>query len=324
MNKTKSLLLVILLTVFLSACRDGTTPQPSASATSEFITPTLPAALPTTRGTLEDLTTAQPAATLSPVFDLTRTETNPITDTQQIIEILEALESTRHTQLPSPGWYLKTDYDLTDSENSERVYFLYHVIDDEVNCDLAMFFLLSPERNTLVWMTRNYGTPIQGLQSEEIALWENMNDTYYCNLSNPNLYFYSDDADDFSNTVQGWIAPGAEQYGNNSFSAWFETEEDETFFILQEETTNIQSDFQTDPDTKKMVAVRSREKIDIYSLATGTLVSYQSTINLANDKTVVISSFIQEEYYPEMAELPPSVFTYLEKMLETYNELQTP
>ena len=300
----------------------GTSPLPAPSQQAAQVT-----AQPTTSGSSDPsgvTPTDQPAAALPPVFDLTRTKDHPITDAQQIINILEALERIQRLQPVPVGWYLGSNNDLINPENPEKFYFLYHVIDEDLNCDMAMNFQLSPDGNTLWWMTRDYGLPIQQSQGRALALWKG--DDYVCNLSNPNLAFYYSDyyADTFSLTVQGWLKPGAEQYGEYSFSAWFENEKDQPVFVLQESADNMRLAYQADPDTKELVAIQSREEKRTYSTNTGFLIELQFTTILVNNKIRNKHSLIQKEYYPEMDELPPSVLTYLEESLRKYDELQTP
>jgi hypothetical protein len=207
---------------------------------------------------------------------------------------------------------LKGGNDLINPDNPDHIYDLYHVIDEELNCDLAMHFMLSPDGNSLGWMVRNYGMPIlSGSFRGPIVRMED-NTSYVCNLSNPNLAFFSDYSGTFSMTVQRWQEPGAEQWGNYSFSAWFENGNDQTLFVLQEGSDNMRLAYTTDPDTKEKVAMRSRVEKRTYSVDTGLTIGFQSTIILANRKTKNQASFVQRAYYPEMDEFPPSVLAYLE------------
>lgn len=326
MNNPNPFFLAILGMVLLSACSGGSTPQPSASATPEVVAPTLPeptleAALPTMSST-SDPTAAQPAATLPPVFDLTRTKDNPITDAQQIIEILEALESIQRAQPVPPGWYLRSSIDLEDPENPEHSYNLYHIIGDDVNCDLVMQFMLSPDENILWWMAQNEGMPIYRLPGGEMALNTDAMDDNICDQSNSPYSFFSEYSNTFSNSVNSSMEFG--QDGDYSFSAWFEDEEGELLFILQENTDNIQSGYATDPDTNESVLVRSEESIKTYSIGTGLIVESQSIMNLANNNFIRHTATNQREYFQEMTELPPSVLAYLEESLRKYDELQVP
>ncbi len=332
MNKSTSLLLTILLSVLLAACTKSPFTQASTSTISEnnissLVPTTTQTALPTSNNTYEQPdpgATAQLAATPSPVLDLTRTKDNPITDAQQIVKILEALESIESSQSIQPGWYLRTEYDSIDSESTERLYYLYHVIDRNLNCSLAMHFVLSSSGNSLGMMTRNYGDPIHSLQNGEMTLMDGATG-YTCNLLNTNLTFFINYSDVFSNHALGWTnESGVMQTGEYSYSAWFERENDVPLFFLQEKTDNIQSGYITDPDTSTPVAISSEEKIKTYSVDTGYLLWSQFTYTLANNTSINLTSVVERNYYLEMAELPSAVINYLEEVLQKFDELQLP
>jgi hypothetical protein len=320
------LVVVFVLIVFPTACCGGNpTPQPSASATPEVATPTLPeatlqAALPTASGT-SDPTTAQPAATLPPVFDLTRTEDNPITDAQQIIEILEALEHIERAQPVPPGWYLRTNINPLNPEDPEHSYGLYHVMDENLNCDLMMNFVLAPDENVLWRMARDYGTLIHTFSGGQTTLDIGATEDNYCNLSNPNFGYFSAYSDTFSITAYGWQED--EGIVGFSFSAWFEYENDQPIFVLQE-NTDVYLGYVTDPDTNERVLVRSEETKKTYAVDTGFTIQSSSTMFLENNKTIDRASLAQREYYAERAELPSEVLTYLDESLLKYDELQLP
>jgi hypothetical protein len=325
---TGLMIVVLGLVVVLSACSSGPIPIASATAPPEIYDDTPPevtflAVSPTTSST-SDPATAQATTTVPAVFDLTRTEDNPVTDAQQIIEILEALESIQRAQPVQPGWYLRSSNDLIDLDNPEQIYLLYHVVDEDMNCDLAMNFVLSPNGDRLGFMTRNYGVPIHSSAGGTIVRLAGAPESYLCNLSDSSLAFFSDDSYNFSIAIENWLEPGAEKYGDYSFSAWFDKEGDRYLFILMENTDNIQSAYKTDPDTNDMVAIRSKEEKRTYSIDTGLLIGIQSTEILSNNKTVNHFSLAQIEYFQEMTSLPPLVLTYLEESLLKYDELQVP
>ena len=326
MSNSKPFFLVILLIVLLSACGGDVNPQIPASATPEISAATSPGvtsqvASPTVSST-SDPTATQAVATLPAIFDLTRTKANPITDAQQIIELLEALESIQRAQPVPPGWYLRSSIDLEDPENPEHSYSLFHIIGDSMNCDLVMQFMLSPDENILWWMAQNEGMPIYRLPGGEITLNTDAMDDNICDQPNSPYSFFSEYSNTFSNSVNSSMEFG--QDGDYSFTAWFEDEEDELLFILQENTDNIQSGYATDPDTNESVLVRSEETIKTYSVGTGLIVESQSIMNLANNNVIRHTATNQREYFQEMTELPPSVLAYLEESLRKYDELQVP
>ena len=326
---TGLLIVVLGLVVVLSACGSVSTPLTSASATPEMSTTnslevTSQVALPNVSSTA-DPTTVQATATLPVVFDLTRTKDNPITDAQQIIEILNVLENIQRAQPVPPGWYLRSSIDLEDPENSEHFYNLYHIIGENLNCELVMQFELGPEENILWSMAQNYGTPIHTIPGSLVTLdygtpYENICDSpnspysfyfYYLNAFS-NKYYYS-----LNETAVDWD-------GDYSFAAWFEDEEGELLFILQEKTDNIQAGYITDPDTNESVLVRSEETIKTFSVGVGLIVESQSIMNLANNNVIRRTSINQREYFHEMTELPPSVLAYLEESLLLYDDMQMP
>ena len=318
------LAIILGLMGLLSACGSSPASQPSATITPEIqVNATLQAASPTAINTSDPAIT-QPGATLPPVFDLTRTEDNPITDAQQIIEILEALEQIERSHPLPPGWYLGGGTDLTEQAHPIGYSSLFHVIDEELNCDLMMHFWLRPDGDTLGVMARNYGAPIHSLQSGEKALMAGARDSYACNLSNPYLYFFDDTSNTFALTVQSWLEPGPGQWGDYSYSAWFESEQDQLFFVLQESTDNMRLAYQTDPDTNEMVETHSNVEKRAYSIETGLLARFQSTATLVNDKTKQHDSLLRREFFEEMNDLPPEVLDYLEVVLPLYDELQSP
>ena len=324
------LLIVFLgLVVVLSACSSVPTPMTSASATPEMSAATSPevtsqVASPTVSST-SDRTAAQATATLPAVFDLTRTHHNPITDAQQIIEILEALESVQRAQPVPPGWYLRSSIDLEDPENSEHFYNLYHVIGENLNCELVMQFELGLEENILWWMAQNYGTPIHTIPGSLVTLDDGTQYENICDSPNSPYSFYFDYSNAFSNKYNYSLNETAvDRDGDYSFTAWFEDEEDDLLFILQENTDNIQSGYATDPDTNESVLVRSEETIKTYSVGTGLIVESQSIMNLANTNFIRHTATNQREYFQEMNELPPSVLAYLEESLLLYDDMQMP
>jgi hypothetical protein len=325
MKNPKLFCLLALLAAFLSACSGAQTSQTTASDTPEVGgTVTLQAALPTLSSPSDPSGIAaagQPADTLPLVFDLTRTKDNPITDAQQIIEILEALEDIQRAQPVPPGWYLKSGNDLSDLVNPDQMYLLYHVVDEDMNCDLAMNFVLSPNGDRLGFMTRNYGVPIHSSAGGTIVRLAGAPESYPCNLSDSSLAFFSDDSYNFLIAIENWLEPGAEKYGEYSFSAWFDKEGDRYLFILMENTDNIQSAYKTDPDTNDMVAIRSKEEKRTYSIDTGLLIGIQSTEILSNNKTVNHFSLAQIEYFQDMNDLPVTVLDYLEEALLLYDDL---
>ena len=330
MKNPKLFCLIALLATFLSACGGGPNVQTPPSVTPEALEEvTLQAALPTGSSPSDPsgIAAGQPAGTLPLVFDQTRTEANPITDAQQIIEILEDLEGIERSQPFPPGWYLRSINGMFNPDKSENFYAIYHVIDEDLNCDLAMNFLHSPDGNLMSMMFRNYGTPIWSNPFRgPIARMEG-DTSYVCNLANPNLYMlyiFSDYSETFSNTVARWREPGVEHWGNYSYSAWFEGEKDQPVFVLQENSDNMRAAYTSDPDTKELTAMRSEIEKRTYSLDTGYLLSSQTTITLANKKIKRIHESIQMEYYREMNDLPFVVLDYLEEVLLLYDDLQTP
>jgi hypothetical protein len=219
---------------------------------------------------------------------------------------------------------LRTGNDLINPDNPDQIYDLYHVIDEELNCDLATHFMLSPDGNSLGLMVRNYGTHILSSSFRGPIVRMEDSSSYVCNLSNPNLAFFNEYSDNFLLTIQGWSKPGAEQWGDYAYSAWFENEQGQSLFVLQESSDNMRLAYQTDPDTKELVETRSRVEKRIYSVDTGLLVRFQSTATLVNDKTKQKDSLTQREFYEEMDGFPPEVLDYLEVVLPLYDELQLP
>lgn len=322
MKNPKPIILILLSMILLSACSDGSIPQPAASATPEVNATTLQAALPTSIGSPDPS-----GAALSPVFDLTRTEDNPITDAQHIIEILETLEGIERSQPVPPGWYLKSSNELASLDDQGVGYIIYHVIDGDLNCDLAMDFLLGPGGNFLGLMVRDYGTPIWSNPFRGPVVRMDDGSSFICNLSNPNLYwltFYRNYSETFSDFVERWQEPGVEQWGNYSFSAWFEGEKDQPVFVLQEISDNMRSAYTTDPDTKVLTEMRSNVEKRTFSLDNGWLMNSQSTTTLVNNKVKQEQTYYQMVYYHEKAELPPSVLAFLEESLQKYDEMQLP
>jgi len=325
MNKKTLLLLTILLVVLTSACSGTqTTPTPS-SPTPEANISAL-ATTPPPPITISDsdpsstATTNQPIATLSPVFDLTKTEDNPITDAQQIIEILESLENFELTQPTPVGWYLSTSNDLLNPDNPEKDYGLFHVVDEDLNCDVAMHFQLNPNGDILWWMTRDYGAPIYGLQSGEVAQGDASN--YYCNLSNPNLMYFNLYSSSFSSKV--FSSPSVGQDGDYTFSAWFEIKDNQILFILKEGTDNIHLGYITDPDSNEQVAVRSEETIKTYMVSTGLIIESRSVMCLANENIIQHTYVVQRDFFQDISELPPAISAYLDTAFQLYDNLQIP
>lgn len=286
-KQTIGLLVGVLgLMAFLSACSGGSpTPQPSASAMPEA---TLQADLPTARGS-SDPATARPAATLPPVFDLTRTEDNPNTDAQQIIEILQALENIQRAQPISPGWYI-----LRIVNAPETLYRVYHVRDSQGNYDIYSEFLLSPERKILGPTEKIDGDIIYsvlGTNSSQMESYEGC-----CNIDDPNKNYYENFSKTFYNDLTNWEKPSSAQWGEWAYAGWFEEDNSGYIFVLKEEATNIKGAYRRDPDTQEL---RSKKMEIIYtgfSLLSGYKVWEVHNTTLMNGKEVNTTYILQRDY----------------------------
>ena len=318
MNKIKTPFLAILLLALLSACSGDPASQPSASATPEVDTAaqvraTLRAALPTATGA-SDLATAQPAATLPPVFDLTRTEDNPITDAQQIIEILAALDGIQQAQPISPGWYL-----MRTVNPPETFYQAFHVLDSQGNFDIYTMFLLSPER------------PISGVveKMDDETIYVTLdtrsfqNERYEgcCNLNDPNKDYFERFSENFSDRRARWEQPSGAQWGEWTYAGWFERDAAGYIFVVKEEITNMKGASSPDPDTQVMTAREMETQLRGISLITGHQVWETKDITLVNGRKVQIIYILERDYCLDVDCFPIEALDFLQEYQVIENAL---
>ena len=308
MNKIKISFWVILLMTLLSACGSRSTSQAPGSPIPEVDTAdqahaTLQAALPTVSGT-SDLPTPQPAATLPPVFDLTRTEDNPITDGQQIIEILEALDGIQQAQPVSPGWYLMRIVDPPDT-----IYFAFHVIDAQGNTDIFTTFRLSPEKPFLGL--------VEKMDDEFIYLTSETKSSEYrryegcCNLNDPNQEYFERFSALFSRNLAGWEQSSFAQWDERTYAGWFEKDASGEIFVLKEEVTNIKGAFGFDPDIQDLRPKKMETKLIGISLLSGHQVWEIANATLANGKVVQRIYLYEREYCPNGECFPVEALDFL-------------
>lgn len=314
MNKKTLLLLAILLIILTSACNGKQSTQKPSSPTPEanistLAAATLQAALPTTSGTSspsDTATTGQPAATLPPVFDLTRTEDNPITDAQQIIEILKALENIQRSQPISPGWYV-----LRTVNAPETLYRVYHVRNSQGNYDMYSEFLLSPERKILGPTEKIDGDIIYsvlGTNSSQMESYEGC-----CNIDDSNKNYYENFSETFYNDLTNWEKPSSTQWGEWAYAGWFEEDDSGYIFVLKEETTNIKGAYSRDPDTQELRAKKMEIIYTGFSLLSGYKVWEIHNTTLMNGKEVNTTHVLQRDYCIEMTCFPAEALDFLQE-----------
>jgi hypothetical protein len=308
MKKLKIPFRAIFLVALLSACSGGPASQPSATVTPESDTAaqmraTLQAALPTAIGTT-DLPTTRPAATLPPVFDLTRTEDNPITDGQQIIEILEALDGIQQAQPVSPGWYLMRIVDPP-----ETFYFAFHVIDSEGNTDIFTTFRLSPEKPFLGL--------VEKMDDEFIYLTSEKGSSEYeryegcCNLNDPNREYFERFSEIFSRKLASWEQPSGAQGGEWTYAGWFEEDASGHIFVIEEKVTDIKGAYGLDPDTQELRAKKTETKLIGISLQSGHQIWEITNTTLANGREVQRIYLYEREYCPDGECFPVDALDFL-------------
>lgn len=133
MKKLFAFLFTILMMVLLSACSGGSTPQPSASPTTEIAT--LQAALPThaPTSTASQLSTAPGDVTPDPLLDLPYTEEEPLTDPEEILQILDELQRRELAWFSRPGWLQFTETS-PQTDHTKIRHLWTHVINDALDC----------------------------------------------------------------------------------------------------------------------------------------------------------------------------------------------
>lgn len=315
MKNSKLLFLTILLMVFLSACGGGRTPYPTASNTPEVATPaltetTLQAALPTTGDTSDPTgvaSTVQPGAALPPAFDLTRNENNPVTDSRQIIRIFEALESVQDSQPFSPGWYLY----LVTYNSSMQIYDYYHVIDTQGNYDLNVHFMLSPERN----MLSHVEEIVDGIIYSTSRSYTDQREAYEgcCNIDGPYKDYFEDFAETFSQDLTNWGKPGSAQWGEWTYSGWFEEDEDGPLFVFKEVATNMKGAYGRDPDSEELRAIDMETTHTGISLVSGHKVWEIIDRTFVNGRKTQITYIVERDFCIDTDCFPLDALEFLQE-----------
>jgi hypothetical protein len=131
---------VLGLMIFLSACGGNPTPQPSVSATPE-------AAASQTALPIQALTpkASQPAtmhddATPDPLLDLPYTEDDPLTDPEEILQILDELQRRELAWFSRPGWVQFTSVWAGARDYSGTQHIWTHITTPDRDCSEQFYY----------------------------------------------------------------------------------------------------------------------------------------------------------------------------------------
>lgn len=171
MNHLKPVALTVILIVFLSACGGDQTARSLTSATPADVE--LQTATPVQTATFTDLhlETAPGDATPDPLLDLPYTEENPLTDPEEILRILDELQSRELTWFSREGWVQFTRVWAGARDYSGTQHIWTHITTPERDC-LEQFLYFEHEGELLPYGIRRpdgvvgYIRPVLGGQFE--------------------------------------------------------------------------------------------------------------------------------------------------------------
>jgi hypothetical protein len=300
--------LLIVIAIVLTGCRAAAMEETSPSPLSATETPDI-AALQPTAATQEIIT---PDATATPHFSVALnpayTESNPLKDTQQILEILEELRQLELNSVTEPGWYLQHaiyDLDLADEDDRSN---LVHVVDRNWNCLEQMTFFRKDGQIVpfqFVSADGNFGG-FDDKNEKFISLNYLYKNPITCNLIDPedpgmaSDYILSYNLSEFKRTLE--LMTQQPQFGNIEFKAWFSHENPRDMFVVQQNSSGPTGGTVMDPDTKAFQEIMAMKRWDVYDLPSGRLLLNGEELKLGNGKILHNETQFTLIYYLELPE----------------------
>jgi hypothetical protein len=123
--------ILILLLLLLTGCQSSALMNPTEATNAVELSTSAPI---TTLMATDILPVQSSEVTQSNSLEIAYLKDNPLTNTEEILAILDLLQARENTWFSHPGWLLFTSHDLDGSDQMSLQNIWSHTIDDHMNC----------------------------------------------------------------------------------------------------------------------------------------------------------------------------------------------
>lgn len=327
-----SRIIPICILFLLAACSTSRIEATPSLEPMLLPTNTLPTgALPTTTAVapIVDESMSEAATTL-PALTFSYTEANPLTEPQEISNLLDALRLRQEAWFSRPGWYLKTvcNYLTPGVEHwMDCLHFLVHVVDDTRTCrEQLVYFVIEGQIKPFEIMLEDGSRAAFTLPEVAFRVSPQSPDpTIQCSLENlesvevwgefllGNEHLRFESFLEELRTGGGSLEEGSGATAG-SVSVWQEQVDGKNVLVLAYEITSFRAPqpVYMDPTTGQCLLIERSTRLKQFDLLTGLQISEQEILYLQNGQTLgsdAASGSVQYVYYATLPANLAQVYT---------------